>query len=325
MKLWGYNEGTINGLAGDDMGALEDYKNSVMKDYDGQPGWQPEYEREAPLEAPMFSPDDLIGSGLGKLLMSALAPLGLMALKGGAKAGTNATMRGQAGAVGGKGLNEFEQRMLEAQKNAALPVEKGGLGLPPDNTPLERAKAMGYDTEVYHYSRHKPIGVHQEALSEFTPMTSGKGAYFFDGLGTHVGSAKAAEDRFNKYWAGANGELVSGYTMPLLMKSEKQLLSPKGVPYSEGALNTYLKNTLERAGFDLKNRPRDAQIAARNSIGAKYNTVPYVNKIEDKGSVSYVVPDGANLRSRNAAFDPKKRDSKDLMAFLDELSNGDVA
>ncbi len=100
--MWGYNEGTINGLAGDDMGALEDYKNSVMKDYDGQPGWQPEYERKGghALEAPMFSPDDLIGSGLAKLLAAALGPLGLMALKGGAKAGTNAAMRGQAGVIG---------------------------------------------------------------------------------------------------------------------------------------------------------------------------------------------------------------------------------
>lgn len=37
-----------------------------------------------------------------------------------------------------------------AQKNAALPVEQGGLGLRPDNTPMERAQAMGYSTDAYH-------------------------------------------------------------------------------------------------------------------------------------------------------------------------------
>jgi hypothetical protein len=37
-----------------------------------------------------------------------------------------------------------------AQRNAALPVEEGGLGLPKDNTPEMRAKAMGFDLETYH-------------------------------------------------------------------------------------------------------------------------------------------------------------------------------
>jgi len=37
-----------------------------------------------------------------------------------------------------------------AQQNAAKPISKGGLGLRPDNTPMERAKAMGYHTPTYH-------------------------------------------------------------------------------------------------------------------------------------------------------------------------------
>lgn len=32
-----------------------------------------------------------------------------------------------------------------AQKNAALPISEGGLGLPPNNTAMDRAKAMGYE------------------------------------------------------------------------------------------------------------------------------------------------------------------------------------
>jgi hypothetical protein len=39
-----------------------------------------------------------------------------------------------------------------AQKNAALPISEGGLGLPPNNTPMDRAKAMGVDVETYHGS-----------------------------------------------------------------------------------------------------------------------------------------------------------------------------
>lgn len=42
--------------------------------------------------------------------------------------------------------------MVVAQKNAALPIEEGGLGLPPNNTNRDRAKAMGFDldTPLYH-------------------------------------------------------------------------------------------------------------------------------------------------------------------------------
>lgn len=44
-----------------------------------------------------------------------------------------------------------QQEALDiAQRNAALPIEEGGLGLPKDNTPEMRAKAMGFDIETYH-------------------------------------------------------------------------------------------------------------------------------------------------------------------------------
>jgi len=43
-----------------------------------------------------------------------------------------------------------EQAFKIAQENAALPVSEGGLGLPKDNTPEMRAKAMGYETPMYH-------------------------------------------------------------------------------------------------------------------------------------------------------------------------------
>jgi hypothetical protein len=65
----------------------------------------------------------------------------------------NAGYIGQRGAIGiQRPLTEFEQAHLTAQRNAALPVEKGGLGLPADNTAMDRARAMGFDVDnpVYH-------------------------------------------------------------------------------------------------------------------------------------------------------------------------------
>lgn len=55
-----------------------------------------------------------------------------------------------ASAVNTRPLTEFEQRHLTAQKNAALPVEQGGLGLPVDNTAMQRADAMGFNQNLYH-------------------------------------------------------------------------------------------------------------------------------------------------------------------------------
>ena len=47
-------------------------------------------------------------------------------------------------------LTEFEQAHLLAQQRAALPVNQGGLGLAPDNTAMDRARAMGWVDDGYH-------------------------------------------------------------------------------------------------------------------------------------------------------------------------------
>ena len=51
---------------------------------------------------------------------------------------------------------ERTEALATAQRNAAKPISEGGLGLRSDNTPMERAEAMGYEPkrEVYHGSLH---------------------------------------------------------------------------------------------------------------------------------------------------------------------------
>lgn len=41
-----------------------------------------------------------------------------------------------------------KQAHKTAQRNAALPISEGGLGLPADNTAMDRAKAMGYIVDI---------------------------------------------------------------------------------------------------------------------------------------------------------------------------------
>ena len=65
----------------------------------------------------------------------------------------NTGYMGQRGAIGTqRPLTEFEKAHLTAQRNAALPVSQGGLGLPANNSAMDRARALGFDVDnpVYH-------------------------------------------------------------------------------------------------------------------------------------------------------------------------------
>jgi hypothetical protein len=57
---------------------------------------------------------------------------------------------GILGALSKKFSYPQDQALATAQKNAAKPISEGGLGLRPDNTPMERAQAMGFDENLYH-------------------------------------------------------------------------------------------------------------------------------------------------------------------------------
>ena len=96
-----------------------------------------------------------------------------------------------------------------AQRNAALPIEQGGLGLPKDNTPEMRAEALGVATDAYHGSKQDITGLFKAGYDdnlafatqdpEFASKWIGKGK-----LNQRIGAEeeiKAAEDlyRQNKY------------------------------------------------------------------------------------------------------------------------------
>ena len=98
---------------------------------------------------------------------------------------------------------QYELAHQLAQERAALPIEEGGLGLPPDNTAMDRARAMGFDIDAYH-------GTINPDITAFDPM-SGKGAR--EGTGS---------------WFSENPQLASTYAgnmggtiMPVLIKDRK--------------------------------------------------------------------------------------------------------
>ena len=123
--------------------------------------------------------------------------VGLLAPMGLTKAGAQAMME-----VGGKmknlpvGLSIKDvsapqaEALRLAQQRAALPVEKGGLGLPANNTAAERAKAMGFEDEWMHGSPNPTI-------KSFDPSTS----------------MKRGDDFGPATFATKSGDNASGYSL----------------------------------------------------------------------------------------------------------------
>jgi hypothetical protein len=64
-----------------------------------------------------------------------------------------------------KKLTKFEKAHLTAQKNAAKPISEGGLGLPPNNTAMDRAKALGFDEKTYYHGTNADIKAFDPEMS----------------------------------------------------------------------------------------------------------------------------------------------------------------
>ena len=165
---------------------------------------------------------------------------------------------------------------------------------------MQRAQEMGFDTPAVHWSRH---GV------DVNELDSGKFAIApFDAIGTHTGTPEAAMKRFEGW---ASPERGAGVTYPVLIKNKKPYLDPEGKPWNEQKLTEHLR---EIGGYDTERADyKTLNAKLREKIFSEYDSIPYINDVEDAGSVSYITPP-QNIRSRWAAFDPKNKDSANLLA-----------
>jgi len=89
-----------------------------------------------------------------------------------------------------------------AQERAALPPAKGGLGLPANNTPAQRAKAMGFDKDTYHGSVHDIKKFDSNRAS--TESHAGRGVYSTDS------PRDASENYASIYGADVAGKVDRG-------------------------------------------------------------------------------------------------------------------
>lgn len=214
-------------------------------------------------------------------------------------------------------VTEYDERHLVAQRNAAMPIEHGGLGLSSNNTAVDRANAMGYTTKAYHGTSHDftkfsshHIGKHfdDEEGFFFTPETSyvtHNGNYKYDlGAGSY---AKNSADKSD----------TPPHILPVLLKMNK----PKTIEgdsdggdvldlvetRSHGA-GHYFKHEIVHNGYDSM-IVRDIGTTNRNN-GQKDGV--YINNT--KHPEIYAVKEPHQIRSIHAAFDPMKKHSDDILA-----------
>jgi GNAT superfamily N-acetyltransferase len=181
---------------------------------------------------------------------------------------------------------------LQAPQDEALRIAQENavkmLGLPRGNTPMDRAKAMGFDKDIYHATAAK------EDYGSMNPSEFGK-----IGPGVYT----SFEPKYTERYASGEGSRI----LPLLSKVK---IAPDEVIDS---VSQYVAQLLSKNGAKV------------NVADWKRITNEELQKLGYSGrdvGKERLIFEPKNLRSRFAAFDPARINEKDLLASLAALGIG---
>lgn len=187
-----------------------------------------------------------------------------------------------------------QQEALDtAQRNAALPIEEGGLGLPKDNTPEMRAAAMGFNLneKLYHGTEGDFVAFQKSPRMNTYATEDPKIADIY----------AMSERRANN--AGPN-------IIPLVARGNKLKVSD----YEQADAGNF------NGGFFSNNVADALGIPWQRNIVKRLPEYGYdrleVTDMADLGGIQtqHMFPEPEVLRSRFAAFDPKRRNEADILA-----------
>lgn len=191
---------------------------------------------------------------------------------------------------------QFQVANEVAQKNAV-----DMLGLPPDNTAMDRAKAMGFVEKGY-------TGTNRD-ITAFDPSKAGaSGSGSREGsLGTWLTNDPNVASSFADWSArGQGGNVV--YPLMIRGKNPKEFTS-----YSEIKDLVDANTQFARPPYRMMQDAIDYESAKKslNDYGVLRNTM---TDAIDSPITQYVVPDPSRLRSKFAAFDPARINEPNILA-----------
>jgi hypothetical protein len=247
-------------------------------------------------------------------------------------------------------INPTGKFLNQAQQTASINAEKM-LGLPPGNTAMDRAKAMGFNVEnpVYHGTNADIQSMNVQGKGK----TSGAGAFvtnnpviaetYLSGIGTPGGNIMPLlvkdKDLLTTNARGKNWSDI--YTNQLSVKqgNKKYSLDELGLDKNSATTTDELgmiANQLGKKGIVIKNvrdaGPNSHIYRAKEYLKEKYGIYPdeqwsnvsgkqfteardYLDKLyKSQKSDITAIQDPTLLRSRFAAFDPARANEADLLA-----------
>jgi len=253
---------------------------------------------------PMTRPEGMTGI---EALLSGNAEF---AIPGGLLGGAEAAAMGiDAPAAAYQGMIPAEDMVGEALGTGGMAMLGGGAVARPASSVGMGGRVVassdfgqGWD-DVYHWTRS------EQPFSQFDPNRSTSA---MSQLGPHVGTLEAAQARA----FGFPNE--TGQMIPLRADLRRPFMDPQtNQPWSEMDLEVFLSAMADEHGVDRREiAPIMRGLLAREG----YTDIPYVNDVEDAGSISNIMlvdrPTGydAVLRRQDAAFDPARRTDPNLLA-----------
>ena len=186
-----------------------------------------------------------------------------------------------------------QEALDTAQRNAALPVEEGGLGLPKDNTPEMRAEAMGFDLneKLYHGTE-----------GDFVAFQKSPRMNTYATEDPEIADIYAMSERRSNN-AGPN-------IIPLVARGNKLKVSD----YEQADAQNF------NGGFFPNNVATALGIPWQRNIVKRLPEYGYdrleVTDMADLGGIQtqHMFPEPEVLRSRFAAFDPMRKNEADILA-----------
>lgn len=213
--------------------------------------------------------------GIAPIVAAAKAPqIASGLLKAGDNLAAPAAMNKQAGKVF---VYPQDEALATAQRNAAKPVSEGGLGLHPNNTPMERAKAMGFDTDATMYHGSK---------KNFDSFNPSRGGIFFTD----------SQDLAKEY-----GKKVKEV---FLKKGNAKEFDAAGSSFADSETYRFLNDNTRRLSGDSSVVMKNFKDAPNPALDAPASTVVAINR-------------PSQARYTTAAFDPARRNEADLLGRAD--------